>query len=82
MTYNITIFSSFFGWLTVINSGILLISTLLLLWQQDRCTLIHAKLFKLDSHFLNQTYFQFLAYYKLAIIIFNLTPYLTLKLIS
>ena len=36
---------------------------------------IHSKMFDLDEKYLSQAYFQYLAQYKIAIIVFNIVAY-------
>ena len=43
---------------------------------------IHSKLFKISKEKLDAMYFNFLANYKLAIFIFNLAPYIALKIMA
>jgi hypothetical protein len=45
-------------------------------------TKIHSSLFGLDEKDLGRAYFQYLAQYKIAIIVFNIAPYLALKIMS
>jgi hypothetical protein len=41
---------------------------------------VHGSWFDLSEDFLNQAYFQFLANYKLLILLFNVVPYFALQL--
>jgi len=70
----------FFGWCTVINIGILLIATIFIACARGTITTIHSKLFKLNDTDLSHAYFQFLGQYKLAIYVFNLVPYIALRI--
>lgn len=72
----------FLGWCTVINFGMMIVSFLLLQSVRDKVSRLHAKLTGLDQTSLQQAYFQFFANYKIAIIVFNLVPYLALRLIG
>ena len=74
--------TSILGWCTVINFIILLVSTITLLSMRSMVTRIHASLFGLDAKDLGRAYFQYLAQYKIAIIVLNLTPYIALKLMG
>jgi len=71
-----------FGWLAMINIAILSLSTLILITLRGTITSIHSKLFKLDEKDLGRAYFQYLAQYKIAIIVFNISPYIALKIIA
>ena len=68
------------GWCTVINFGLLLLSTIALLIAGPWAERIHGKLFKLPSEELRPIYFRYLATMKLLWLFFNLTPYLALRL--
>ncbi|RKZ95980.1 MAG: hypothetical protein DRQ46_07695, partial [Gammaproteobacteria bacterium] len=63
------------GWASIINIAILLFSTLLLIAMRGAITNLHSKLFGLDEKDLGRAYFQYLAQYKIAIIMLNITPY-------
>jgi hypothetical protein len=78
---NIQIITEFLGWCTVINYGVLLFSTIMIVGVGDWAKSIHSKLFKISKEQLDPMYFNFLANYKLAIFIFNLVPYIALKII-
>ncbi len=73
-------FATFFGWSTIINTILLLITTIAVIVLRKPIQKIHFKLFGLAEIELFTTYFQFLANYKLAIIVLNLVPYLVLKI--
>jgi len=71
----------FLGWCAVINAGILLYSTLMLVFFNRWVKRAHASLFSVNEAALDAVYFQFLSNYKLVTIFFNLVPYCALKLI-
>ena len=68
------------GWCSVINIGILGFATLMLAVGGRSSRRLHGSLFSLNNEALNQSYFQFLANYKLLILLFNVTPYFALQL--
>ncbi len=70
------------GWTSVINITILLLSTLGLIAMRGTVTGIHSKLFGLDEKDLGRAYFQYLAQYKIAIIVLNIAPYIALKVMG
>lgn len=74
--------TEFLGWASVINITILLLSTIGLIAMRGAITAIHSKLFGLDEKDLGRAYFQYLAQYKIAIIVLNITPYIALKIIA
>lgn len=71
--------TALFGWMTVINFGLLIFSTLMLTACRNRIIRIHNSLTGLEAETLMPAYLYFLAFYKLLIIVFNLVPYLALK---
>jgi len=72
--------TTFFGWMVVLNFGILLISTLLILGLKDWASGLHARLFGLDAAVVRQTMYVWLGSYKVALIVLTLVPYLALLL--
>ena len=74
--------TEFLGWASVINIGILFISSISLILMRDSIIRIHSKMFRLDATHLSPAYFQYLAQYKIAIFIFNLVPYIALKIMG
>ncbi|MGF1526185.1 MAG: DUF6868 family protein [Candidatus Competibacterales bacterium] len=74
--------SQLLGWMSLINLGVFLISTAVLIAARRTITGIHSRLFGLDEQDLGRAYFQYLGQYKIAIILFNVTPYLALKMMT
>jgi len=77
---NIQTITSFLGWCTVINLGLYLLTVLMLLGFREPVKNIHSKLFAVSSEKLDELYFNYLGNFKMAIIIFNISPYFALKL--
>lgn len=74
--------TTFLGWCTLINIGILTYSTVMLSVFKEPVKRIHSKLFGINQDELVTTYFNFLGNYKLAIFLFNLVPYCALKIMD
>jgi len=72
----------FFGWCTVINLGLFIFSAILIIAIRGMAARMHAKMFNVDEAFILQTYYKYLGHYKIAIIVFNLVPYLALKIMG
>jgi len=72
----------FLGWCSVINLGILIVAAIAVVLFRGPVSSIHSKMFDLDNRDLSRAYFQYLAHYKIAIIVFNIAPYFALKLMS
>jgi hypothetical protein len=74
--------TAFLGWTSVINIAVLLLSTLVLIAMRGGIAKIHSQLFGLDEKDLGRAYFQYLAQYKIAIIVLNIAPYISLKIMA
>jgi hypothetical protein len=73
--------TSVFGWMSVINIGLLVFSTIMLTLFRAPIIRIHQAITGLGEEALKQAYLNFIAYFKLLIIVFNLVPYIALTLI-
>ena len=65
--------------MTVINFLILLISTVGVVALTQEMKVIHGRMFHVPSDELSQIYLEYLAWYKLLWMIFNLVPYISLR---
>ncbi len=74
--------TTFFGWTTVINFVLLGVSSIMVIAMRGSISRIHGRMFGLESADLSRAYFQYIAQYKIAIIVFSLTPYIALKLMA
>ena len=74
--------TTFLGWCTVINFGFLLFVSFSLTAMRRWVLRAHAWIFGLSEENLLRTYFQFVALYKIAIIVLNLVPYLALQMMA
>ncbi|MCT2532050.1 hypothetical protein N2488_02520 [SAR92 clade bacterium H231] len=82
MSISIEQLTAFLGWCTLINIGLLLFSTLILALVKDFAINMHSKIFDLDPETLPAMYFDYLGRLKLLVIVFNLVPYLALRIIQ
>ena len=73
---------TFLGWCAVINIGLFMLSSILIIAIRGTASRIHGKMFKLDEKYISQAYFQYLGQYKIAIIVFNIVPYFALLLVG
>lgn len=78
----IELLREFFGWCSIINIGLILFSTIFLIFLREPISRIHSKFFNLKNDDLSHSYFNFLAHYKIFIIVFNIVPYITFKIMS
>ena len=72
----------FLGWCSVINIGMLFISTIMLTIMRSWIIKIHASLTGVSEAELPRIYIEYLGNYKILIIIFNVVPYLSLRLMA
>jgi len=70
------------GWSTVINMGILLLAFFAVTSLKGIIIPIHNKLLGMGEADLTRAYFQYLANYKIVVLVFNLTPYVALKIMG
>lgn len=73
--------TAFFGWMTVLNFAVLLLSTLMVVALQDRIASIHGRMFQMEKAEVRKAYFKYLANYKILTLIFCLMPWIALKLV-
>lgn len=72
--------AAFLGWCTLINMGMLIFASLAMVSMRETMTRMHGSMFGLDDTDLARAYFQYLAQYKILIFVFNLMPYLALRI--
>ena len=68
------------GWCAVINIALLALSSISVIAFRRTMSRFHGKLFDLDEKYLQQVYFQYLAQYKIAVIVLNIVPYFALRI--
>ena len=71
--------ASFLGWCTVINVAILLVAALGVMAMRDTMAKMHSRMFGVAEPDLRRAYFQYMANYKIAILMLNLVPYIAVK---
>lgn len=71
---------SFFGWMTLLNSGILLFWAILLMRLKNWVYEIHSRWFDISREEFDSIHYRGMAYFKMAIILLNLAPYVALGL--
>ena len=74
--------TTFLGWCSVINIGVLLFSTLMMIVVRDFAIKLHSSLFGVNPKELPLIYLQYLGNFKIAIIILNIVPYIALKVMA
>tara|TARA_Y100001934_G_C12282789_1_gene740789 strand:- start:685 stop:957 length:273 start_codon:yes stop_codon:yes gene_type:complete len=72
----------FFGWCSVINLGILLYWILALIFAHRWVFWVHTWWFEISKESFDKINYTLMVCYKLAVILFNITPYLVLRFIK
>jgi hypothetical protein len=74
--------TEFLAWCTAINFGILLLAAFVLTVMRSWIVKVHTRIFGLNEEDLSRAYVQYLAHYKIAIIMLNFVPWVALKIIA
>lgn len=74
--------AEFFGWCTVINFGIYLLTVVSLMLFRGMVLRINARIFAISEEDVARLSFQYVGAYKLAITVLCFTPYVALKIMS
>ncbi|GHE87250.1 DUF6868 family protein [Thalassotalea profundi] len=74
--------TDFLAWCTLLNLGIYLFSALFLLGFKNFTMNIHSKISGIAPNALPKLYFKFLGNYKIGIFLFNIVPYIALRLMA
>jgi hypothetical protein len=75
-------FREFFMWCTIINGGILILTSLIYIFAQQSIYSMHKKWFSISREEFNIAIYSFMGLYKIFFIIFNLVPYIALLIIK
>lgn len=70
------------GWASVINIGVLLFTSIMLVLMRPFITSLHSKMFGVPEKDLAITYFSYLANYKTLSIVLIIAPYIALKIMG
>ena len=74
--------TAFFGWCAVINIVLLTLASIMLAVMRGPISQLHARMFGLSEEDLSRAYFQYLAHFKIAILVLALVPYIALKMVA
>lgn len=73
--------TTFFMWCTIINGGMLVLATLILMAAPDFVYRMHSRWFDISRESFNVAMYCTIAFFKVFFIIFNLVPWLVLLII-
>ena len=68
------------GWCTLINAGMFAVWSLAFIFAHDLVFKVHTRRFKISEERFDEIHYTMMGYYKLAVVLFNLAPYLVLRL--
>ncbi len=74
--------TAFFMWCTIINFGILMLSSVVLMFASDFVYGVHSKWFQISRESYNVVMYSYLGLFKVGLIVFSLVPYLALLIIA
>lgn len=74
--------TQFFGWYTVVSLGIYVVSAVAVMTMRDLLVRHGKRWFGVPEDIALRTTYQWIGAYKLAIVLFGLTPWIALKLIA
>ncbi len=70
------------GWCTLLNFGMLITAAIVLALGRQPVAKIQARFWGLQQHEIEAAYLNYLANYKILVFIFNLVPYLALRIMG
>ena len=73
---------AFFMWCTILNLGLLCVSSLICICCKDWAYKMHSKWFPISRNAFNVAMYGFLGFFKILVLIFNLVPYLALLILG
>ena len=79
---DIQMLTTFFMWSTIINLGLLIVTFLVCICLSDFSYQMNHRFFSISRETFNIGLFSFLALYKIIVIVFNVVPYIALKIIG
>lgn len=74
--------TTFFGWCSILNIGMLVFYSFMIMVLRDWMAGFHGKAFGITKEVATRKYFGFLAKYKILTIIFSIVPYFALKIMA
>jgi len=74
--------TTFFMWCTILNLGLLVLSSLICVCAKDWAYQIHSRWFSISRETFNVAIYSFLGLYKVLIFVFSLIPYVALLIVG
>jgi hypothetical protein len=71
-----------FGWMTLLNTALLSLAALILIAGKTWITRLHGRIMHMPEDDIARAHFAWLANFKIAVIVFNLVPWLALLIVG
>ncbi len=71
-----------FKWMTIINIGLFIVNSLLIIVLKKVVCKMHGKLFGIDESKVSIIVYGYLGIYRISILVFNLVPYFSLLILK
>ncbi len=71
-----------FGWCTIINVALFILSAIMFIAAPDFIYNAHGQLFHMPREVFDVVLYSFLGLYKIVILVFNLVPYVALRIVG
>lgn len=78
---NLEQLTEFFKWMTIINVGLLVFSSITVMLLKDMMSRMHTKMFGVNKEQVRITAYGYIGMFKVLVIVFNIVPYIALLLI-
>lgn len=78
---SVDVLTSFFGWMSVLNIGLLAFSMIVTLLLRNVTARFHSRMFGIEEADVHKAIYYYMAHYKILTIVFCIVPWLALKLI-
>jgi hypothetical protein len=78
--FTLASFTTFLGWCSVINIGMILLFGVIIMVLRERIMHIHSSLLGVEKGQLPAIYMEFIGRYKAMTVFFNIVPYIALKI--
>jgi len=70
------------GWCTVLNTGLLLFWVVFFIFGQSFIHQVHGRMFAISATTMNTIHYCGMGFYKVLIVVFNLIPYIALRMVT
>lgn len=72
----------FLGWCTAINLCLMVLTSIILVGGRKAVAGIHARMLDLDERTLSAEYMRYMSQFKVLFLVFNLVPYIALRIVA